>query len=148
MKNFALKVAIVLALGLSIVVLAQTDTLINGMEGDNVRRILVDSSGRIITSTTSGGSGGHAACTQTVMNVGTTGTACPPTARSDRSSILVQLIQTGETMVISVDGSVATATNGVQISSGGTYEDSLLGTATTSCRCTAATCSARILECP
>ena len=141
---------ITLALLTVILLSGQADQLINGMDSsDNVRRILVDSSGRLVTSTTSGGSGSHGACTVSTFNIGTTGAACPTTARSDRASILIQLIQSGESMTITNDGlTVATATAGVQIQSGGTFDDDLLGTVATNCRCTAATCSVRTLECP
>lgn len=93
--------------------------------------------------------GTHGACTPTTMNVGTTGTACPATARGDRGSIMIQLVQSGETLTITSDGTTtATATDGIAISSGGTYTDNLRGTVAANCRCTAATCSVRIVECP
>lgn len=125
---------------------AQNDTLINGVDtSGNVLRILVDTSGRLVTE------GAHGACTNTTMNVGTTGTACPPTPRASRSSILIQLVQAGETLTVMSNGdpgNLATATNGVQVSSGGSYDDDLAGTVSTNCRCSAATCSVRIVECP
>ncbi len=91
----------------------------------------------------------HVACTNTTMNVGTTGTACPASARADRSSIFIQLIQSGETLRITTDGTTtATSTAGAQISSGEAYTDNLAGTVAASCRCTAATCAVMIVECP
>ncbi len=91
----------------------------------------------------------HRACTNTTMNVGTTGTACPASARSDRATLMIELVQTGETLTITTDGATtASATDGIAISSGGTYTDNLAGTVAASCRCTAATCSVRIVECP
>lgn len=140
-KNRATVLALLL---FGALVFAQNDALINGIDSSgNVVRILVDSTGRLVTE------GAHAACTNTTMNVGTTGTACPPTAQTGRGSILIQLVQAGETLTVTADGaSVATATVGVQISSGGSYADTLAGTVSTSCRCSAATCSVRILECP
>jgi hypothetical protein len=102
--------------------------------------------------TTSGGVvtvGAHGACTETTMNVGTTGTACPAAARGDRTSVIVQLVQTGETLTVTEDGvTAATATAGTAISSGGTLTDNLSGLVNMSCRCTAATCSVRVRECP
>lgn len=149
LRSFAIRIAVVLGLIASILAWAQADQLINGIDSsDNVRRVLVDSSGRIVTSATSGGSGSHGACVNTTLNVGTTGTACPGTPRADRSSILIQLVQAGESLTIETGGGTATATVGAQISNGGSYEDDLLGTVSVSCRCTAATCSVRVVECP
>ena len=142
MKNFPLKVAVVLALAASILAWAQADSLINGMEGDNVRRILVDSAGRLRTNES------HGSCTNTTTTISTTAAACPATPRSDRSSILIQLIQAGETLRITADGTDASATNGIQLSSGGSYDDDLLGTVSTNCRCSASSCQVLTVECP
>ena len=138
-----------LALIAIILLSAQTEVQMNGADSsENVRRVLVDSSGRLVTSAT-GGLGAHGACTNTTMNVGTTGTACPASPRSDRNSILIQLIQSGETLRITSDGATtASATQGVEVSSGGSYTDDLLGSVSANCRCSAATCSVMIVECP
>lgn len=91
----------------------------------------------------------HGACTNTTLNVGTTGTACPASARSDRSTIMIELVQTGETLTVTTDGTTtATATAGVAVADGSAYTDNLAGTVAASCRCTAATCSVRVVECP
>lgn len=99
--------------------------------------------------------GSHGACTNWTMNVGTSSVPCPgdggtsgSVARSSRASILIELVQTGETLTITSDGTAASATAGIAISSGGTYYDNLSGSAVTNCRCTAATCSVRTTECP
>lgn len=136
---------------------AQQEVMMVGQDSSgNSRMVLVDSSGRILTnagSSSSGSSGSavgtHGACTNTTMNVGTTGTACPPTQRLDRSSILIQLVQSGETLTVTTDNAtLATATIGAQVSSGSSYSDQLGGAVTPHCRCTAATCSVRIVQCP
>ena len=99
--------------------------------------------------TTSSSASAHGACVNTTMNVGTTGTACPATASTTRGSILIELVQTGETLTVTSDGATAaTATVGIQVSDTGTYRDNLVGTVSTNCRCSAATCSVRIVECP
>ena len=125
-------------------VLAQGEVLMTGLDSSgNVRTVLLDSAGRLVTE------GAHGACVNTTMNVGTTGTACPASPSTSRGSILIQLVQSGETLTVTADGtSAATATVGAQIASGSTYSDDLVGTVSTSCRCSAATCSVRIVECP
>lgn len=137
------RVAVVAAFFFTFFAFAQNDVLVNGMDSSgNVQRLLLESSGRLTSPT-------HGACINTTMNVGTTGTACPATASSGRSSLLIQLVQSGETLTITTDGAtVATATAGVEIESGGIYTDNLSGTVAASCRCSAATCSVRIVECP
>ena len=65
--------------------LAQQEVLMTGQTQDSVpetRTVKVDSNGILLTSTSSStpsgaASGTHGACTNTTMNVGTTGTACP-----------------------------------------------------------------------
>ena len=133
---------------------AQQEVLLTGQDSSgNTRIVLVDSNGRILTNTSTSStatvSGTHVGCTNTTMNVGTTGTACPASQRSDRASILIQLVQSGETLTVTTDGvTAATATVGSQLVSGDSYADTLAGTVVPSCRCTAATCSVRITECP
>ncbi len=91
----------------------------------------------------------HGACVNTTMNVGSTGTACPATASASRNSIYIELVQAGETLTITSDGvTAATATVGASITSGQAYTDNLGGTVAANCRCTTATCSVRIVECP
>lgn len=147
-------IAVIAALGTHpLVAWAQQEFLMTGQDSSgNTRTVLVDSSGRVLTNSGSSStsvSGTHGACTNTTMNVGTTGTACPASQRSDRSSITIQLVQSGETLTITTDGATtATATDGIQISSGGQYGDTLAGSVAPSCRCSAATCSVRVVECP
>ena len=132
---------------------AEQQILARDPSGDIVP-IRVDESGNLITSTSSttpsgAASGTHGACTNTTMNVGTTGTACPPAQRADRVTIMIQLVQAGESINITTDGTTtATATDGMNVTSSGTYNDTLAGTIAPSCRCTVATCSVRITECP
>ena len=123
---------------------AQHDVLMNGLAPNgNITRLSVTSSGAVNTGAV------HAACINTTMNVGTTGTACPATPSSTRSSILIQLVQVGQNLTVTSDGAtIADSTNGVQIASGSIYTDNLAGTVSTNCRCDAATCSVRIVECP
>lgn len=137
--------------------LGQQEVMITGQTSDSpkeTRTVHVDDDGNLIVSTSAStpagaAAGTHGACTNTTMNVGTTGTACPPTPRADRASILIALSQSGETLTVTSDGTTtATATDGIPVASGGGYTDNLAGTVSTSCRCTAATCSVRIAECP
>lgn len=135
---------------------AQAEVLLTGQDSSgNTRIVKVDSSGNLLTATSAASSSSstsptaHAACTNTTMNVGTTGTNCPSSARTDRSTISIQLIQSGETLRITSDGAtVATATLGVQIGNTDVYNDNLVGTVNTSCRCTAGTCAVIVTECP
>ena len=121
---------------------AQQEFLMTGQDSSGTTRIVrVDSNGNLATGAS------HPQCTNTTMNVGTTGTSCPASQLSTRSSILIQLVQTGETLTVTTDGPAASATAGIQISSGSTYSDDLLGTVAPNCRCTAATCSVRVVEC-
>ena len=136
--------------------LSQQEVLLVGSTTDATPQsvtVKVDSAGRLLTTSTSSPSGAaagtHGACTNTTMNVGTTGTACPAVARTNRASIMIQLNQAGETLRVTSDGStVATATVGVAVASGATYTDNLAGTVSTNCRCTAATCEVVLTECP
>lgn len=123
---------------------AQQEVLMTGQDSSgNTRVARVDSNGNLGTNVV------HGACTNTTMNVGTTGTPCPATQLSNRSSIVIQLVQSGETMNVTTDGmTTATATAGINVVSGGTYSDNLAGSVAPSCRCSAATCSVRIVECP
>lgn len=125
---------------------AQQEVLLTGQDSSgNTRIVAVDSAGRVSTNN----SASHGACVNTTMNVGTTGTACPVTALSARSTVLVQLVQAGETLTVTSDGATAAdSAVGMAITSGNTYSDNLVGTVGLSCRCTAATCSVRIVECP
>ena len=134
---------------------AQQEVQMYGVDpSSNVIRVRTDTNGYLITSTSAStpsgaASGSHGACTNTTMNVGTTGTACPASPRADRVSVLIQLVQTGETLTVTSDGSTtATATVGVQVSHDSVYTDTLAGTVSANCRCSAATCSVRIAECP
>lgn len=133
---------------------AQQEVMMTGKDSSgNTRAVRTDANGNIITSSASStpsgaASGTHGACTHTTMNVGTTGTACPPTPRTDRASILIQLVQAGETLTVTADGSTAaTSTVGVAVADGSAYTDNLAGTVSANCRCTAATCSVRVQEC-
>lgn len=129
---------------------AQQEILITGQDSSgNTRVVRTDSSGNILTSTPGSTAGAHGACTNTTMNVGTSATLCPPAARADRSSILIQLTQSGETLRVVTDGTnTASATQGAAIADGSAYNDNLAGTVNTSCRCTAVTCAVNITECP
>jgi len=136
---------------------AQQEVLIVGSTTDsppNSVTVKVDSNGYLLTtasgSTPSGAaSGTHGACTNTTMNVGTTGTACPAAPRADRVSILIQLNQSGETLRITSDGATAaTSTIGAALANGSSYSDNLAGTVSANCRCTSATCEVVIVECP
>ncbi len=148
--------ALLAAIFVAGIVIAQDQIQIQGVDSSSVvRLVLVDSAGRVVTTTdsTSASSGtaaaAHAACTNTTMNVGTTGTACPAVARTDRRTVSVQLVQAGQVLRITSDGStVATATAGLQIGSSDVYSDNLLGSVPLSCRCDAATCAVMIAECP
>lgn len=152
--------ALLLGVGLlfypPILAFAQQEVLFTGQDSSgNTRIVKVDSSGNLLTSAAAASSSSaasptaHAACTNTTMNVGTTGTNCPSSARTDRSTISIQLIQSGETLTITSDGAtVATATIGMQIGNTDVFNDTLVGTVNTNCRCTAATCSIRVVECP
>lgn len=143
-KPIVVLVAVIAALAaFPLVAWAQQEFLMTGQDSSgNTRIVRVDSNGNLSTGAS------HTACVNTTMNVGTTGTACPASPLSSRSSVLIQLVQTGETLTVTSDGTAASATAGVQISSGATYSDDLLGTVSTNCRCSAATCSVRIVECP
>ena len=141
---FALGVLAAL-IALPLLAWAQQEVLMTGQDSaGTTRTVSLDTSGQVHTKSV-----GHLGCTNTTMNVGTTGTACPASPRTDRTSLLIQLIQTGETLTVTSDGTTtASATEGAQLASGETYADNLLGSVSTSCRCTAATCSVRIVECP
>lgn len=143
-KSFLVGLAVVAALGtFPLIAWAQQEFLMTGQDSSgNTRVVRVDSNGNLATGAS------HSQCTNTTMNVGTTGTACPATQLSTRSNILIQLIQSGETLTITTDGTAASSTAGIQITSGATYSDDLLGTVTPNCRCSAATCSVRIVQCP
>ena len=114
-------VAVIAALAaFPLIAWAQQEILMTGQDSSgNTRIVRVDASGNLSTE------GALGACSNTTMNVGTTGTACPPTQNSARASVLIQLVQSGETLTITTDGSTATATAGAQITSGATYTDSL-----------------------
>lgn len=139
-----------------IIAWAQQEVIVTGQDSDaNTRILRTDSSGRVITTGDTGSSSTgdveatHGACTDTTMNVGTTGTACPATARASRRTIAIQLVQAGETLTITTDGATtATATAGFQIGNTDVFADNLAGSVAASCRCTAATCGVRIKECP
>lgn len=97
----------------------------------------------------------HGACTNRTQNVGTSSIPCPGDGgsatgqgRSDRATVLIQLVQSGETLTITEDTTAASATSGIAIGSGGTFSDNLKGSIDAQCRCTAATCSVRTVECP
>jgi hypothetical protein len=93
--------------------------------------------------------GSHGACTNTTLVIGTSGVACPTTARADRKTLMIQLTQTGETVNITTDGTTtATASAGISVADGSAYTDNLAGTVAANCRCTAASCQLRIVECP
>lgn len=118
----------------------------------NLTIIRTDANGNLVTSTSSTPSGAaagtHGACTNTKMTIGTTGTACPPAPRADRASILIQLVQSGQNLRVTSDGTVASSTNGINVSDGNTYTDNMAGTVNFSCRCDAASCETDIVECP
>lgn len=143
-RRHYIKLAIVLVIVIPLLVWAQQEVLMTGQDSSgNTRVARVDSSGNLGTNVT------HGACRNTTMNVGTTGTPCPATQLSGRTSIVIQLVQSGETMNVTTDGvSTATATVGINVVSGGSYSDNLVSTVAPSCRCTASTCSVRIVECP
>lgn len=156
-EPFILLIGVIAALGaFPLIAWAQQEAMITGQDPNGVTRmVLVDTSGRIYTNSNTSTSssltvvGTHGACTNTTLNIGTTGADCPTTQRTSRSNILIQLVQSGETLTITTDGSTtATATAGIQITSGASYSDNLAGSVAPSCRCTAATCSVRIVECP
>lgn len=138
-----------------LVAYAQQEVMMTGQDSAGTTRVVrTDTSGNIITSgsssTPSGAAAGtHGACKNTTMNVGTTGTACPATPRTDRASVMIQLNQSGETLRVTTDGTTtATAALGAKVTDGSTYSDSLAGTVSANCRCSAATCEVVIVECP
>lgn len=129
--------------------LGQQEVLMTGQDSSgNTRVVRTDVNGNIIANGSAGSTSTHGACTNTTMNVGTTGTACPATPRADRASLLIVLTQSGETLTVTSDGTAASATSGIPVADGSGYTDNLAGTVSTNCRCTAATCSVRIVECP
>ena len=141
-----LLIAVIAALAtFPLIAWAQQEVLMVGQDSSgNSRIVRTDTSGNLLSNE----SGSHAACTNTTLNVGTSGTACPPTQRSDRSSILIQLVQSGETLRVTTDGTTAAAATGISVASGLAYTDPLVGTVSPSCRCSAATCQVNIVECP
>lgn len=150
-KVIGAAVAAVLVGGIA---LAQQEVLMTGQDSTGTTRaVRTDSNGNIITSgssstPTGAASGTHGACTNTTMNVGTTGTACPAVPMVNRTSLMIQLNQTGQNLRVTANGQAATATLGINVPSGNSYNDNLAGTVNASCRCDAATCEVSIVECP
>lgn len=158
MKNLSWGwVLVTLLILVPILALAQEVILTAKDPTGKIIQVRTDSNGYLFANTNAGSGtssstvspASHDACTNTTMNVGTTGTACPPTPRTNRSTLTIQLIQAGQLLTVTSDGTtVATATAGLQLSSSDVFNDSLAGNVNASCRCDAATCSVRITECP
>lgn len=128
--------------------------LIQGQDSSgSTRYVLVDSTGRIVTTTDTSGSSAssgttHGACTVTAMTIGATATNCPGSPLASRGTLTVQMRTSGQTLTVRTDGSAATTTTGVDLGNFDTFVDNLAGNVNASCICSAAGCDVRVIECP
>lgn len=129
---------------------AQEEVLMTGQDPTGrTLAVRVDSSGNLIANpSTAATAATHGVCVNTTMTIGTSSVACPTTPLATRSSILIQLNQSGQNLRVTSNGAAATSTFGIKVPDGSSYNDNLVGTVSTQCICDAASCELDIVECP
>ena len=130
------------------------EVIIQGVDSSgNVRQVRVDSSGNIISNTSSStpsgaASGTHGACTNTQLDITGTAANVPTTALAGRTSLTICASTSGEVVSCEFDGSAAVLATGIQLGNLDCIEIALAGTVNASCISDGTTVSLRLLECP
>ena len=136
-------------------VIAQDQVQMQGRDStDVVRVVLVDSSGRLLTTadTSSSTSGtavaAHGACVNTTQTVTGTASDIPTSALSTRRSLLICASTASEVISCEFDGSAAVLATGIELGDLDCIEVALVGTVAASCISDGTSVDARIMECP
>lgn len=138
------------ALIIAVTAVAQEPVLMHGVDpSGNIRQMLTDSSGNVLTGSIGSSGGTHAACTETQMTIGATALATPPTALSNRTSIAIQMRTSGQTLTCRLGGGTPTSLGaGIDLGNFDILRDNLSPTVVARCICSAAGCTVNVVECP
>ena len=136
-------------------VIAQDQVQMQGRDStDVVRVVLVDSSGRLLTTvdTSSSTSGtavaAHGACTNTTQTVTGTASDIPTSALSTRRTLLICASTASEVISCEFDGSAAVLATGIELGDLDCIEVALVNTVVASCISDGTSVDVRIMECP
>lgn|SRR3990167_2637093 len=156
MHKFKVPLAVILtALAFSALAFAQDQVQMQGNDSSgNVRLVLVDSSGRIVTTGDTSGSSttgtveaAHGACVHTAQTVTGTATDIPTTTLATRRSLLICASTASEVISCEFDGSAAALAAGVELGDLDCIEVNLVGTVAASCISDGTSVDVRIMEC-